>query len=202
MLINEIFYSVQGEGAWLGRPAFFVRTQGCSLQCPWCDSAGTWDDEVANYNLTGEQLVKQLKMMNINCSTVIITGGEPTEQEDLYAVVQELKYAGYTVMLETNGTSDVLRGYFSWVVCSPKPGMAYRVANGADELKYVIGKGDDLSRIIPAHVRDVFKHRIWLQPKAQGNEIVPENVKYCLEQALKDPRLRIGLQYHKLLEVR
>lgn len=203
MKLYEIFYSIQGEGKYIGMPAVFVRTQGCSLQCPFCDSAGTWPDGRKDMDYNGPGILKDIVRLAKNKRPiVVITGGEPTEQLDLYTVAEEIKFAGYAVHLETNGSKDIVRGYFNHVVCSPKPGANYRVAKGCDELKYVVGKGDDLLEMIPAPVREQYAGRIWLQPKAEGNRLIPANAKYCMEQALIDPRLRVGLQLHKIMEVR
>lgn len=203
MTINEIFYSIQGEGRYMGVPVVFIRVQGCSLHCPWCDSANTWGHKGLEYRSDAVQLINDInRAAKGNCKTIVITGGEPTEQKDLYRMVEELKFAGYHCHLETNGTDDIQRGYFEWVVCSPKPGNDYIVPKGVDELKYVIGVGDDINKIISAGIRDQFKGRIWLQPKADGNKVIPENVQYCLEQVLKDSRLRLGYQFHKLVGVR
>ena len=185
----------------MGCPVIFVRTQGCSLHCPWCDSNHTWQEQ--GENRSASYLLADIERVNRNnTKTIVITGGEPTEQEDLYRIAEEFIYAGYRCHLETNGTSDIIRGYFDWVVCSPKPGTNYHVPQGIDELKYVIGAGDDINKIIDAGIRSKFKGRIWLQPKADGNTVIKENVNYCLEQVLKDPRLRMGYQFHKLVGVR
>lgn len=203
MVINDIFYSIQGEGRYAGIPAIFVRVQGCSLHCPWCDSAGTWAKAGDEKDLSPRQLVARLQnSMHANCKTVIITGGEPTEQKDLYAATEELKCEGYKVHLETNGSSDIVAGYFNWVVCSPKPGLNYAIPKGVDELKFVIEAGDDLRRIVEPAIRSKFEGRIWLQPKADGDRIIKANVDYCIAQVLRDPRLRLGFQLHKLVGVK
>lgn len=202
MRVEEVFYSIQGEGRWLGMPVIFIRTQGCSLHCPFCDQKTSWKSDDAGQEYDKMQLVQLCKALKPTCDTVVITGGEPTEQPDLYEVTEWLKSERYNVHLETNGTSDILRGYFSWVVCSPKAGAGYRIASGADELKYVIGEGDDINAIIPAHIREMYKGRIWLQPKADGNDVLLSSVEWCKKIVLKDPRLRMGVQLHKLINVR
>ena len=201
MKVNEIFYSIQGEGRYLGVPAVFVRTQGCSAHCPFCDSASTWSESTVDMSIK-DILLDVNRARRGDCSLIVVTGGEPTEQEDLYRFAEEALYNGYRCHLETNGSDDIIRGYFDWVVCSPKEAYKFNVPQGIDELKYVIGAGDDINKIIPAGIRDKFRGRIWLQPKANGNNIVQENVQYCLEQVMRDPRLRLGLQYHKMIGVR
>ena len=73
--INEIFYSVEGEGFFSGVPAVFVRLAGCSMHCPWCDTKYA---QKTNFNLTAEQILKEITAYL--CKTVVLTGGEPTEQ--------------------------------------------------------------------------------------------------------------------------
>lgn len=202
MNIHEIFYSIQGEGKYIGTPAVFVRTQGCSLHCPFCDSAATWPEGGRDKKYSARDILNDIQRITKNKRPiVVITGGEPTEQPDLYDVVEDIKYAGYSVHLETNGTKDVLRGYFTHVVCSPKPAANYRIAKGCDELKYVVEKGDDLLKMISAPVREQYAGRIWLQPKAEGNKLIPVNMDYCFEQAMIDPRFRVGVQLHKIMGV-
>lgn len=202
MRVNEVFKSLQGEGRYMGIPVVFVRLQGCSLHCPWCDSSGTWDDE-AGTEMTVDELLGTVQSKMRRQGIIVVTGGEPTEQAaELYAFVQQAKYEGWRCHLETNGTNEISRGYFEWIVCSPKPGNNYDVPAGVDELKYVVGVGDDLEKIIHPGLREKFARRIWLQPKANGDEIVRENVKWCYEQVMKDNRLRLGCQFHKLLGIK
>lgn len=202
MTLNEVFYSIQGEGRYIGTPAVFVRTQGCSAHCPWCDSASTWTP--SDKDRTFHWIEREINRAGMNkCKLVVITGGEPTEQDDLYHICDELKYAGYMVHLETNGSREVASGHFNWVVCSPKEAYDYRIACRADELKYVVNDRMSLSDVINASVRHEYAGRIWLQPMDEKSpEQNERNCQFCYEQALLDPRLRVGLQYHKLLGVR
>ena len=201
MKINEIFYSIQGEGKYMGTPVIFLRTQGCSLHCPWCDSASTWKPGTADYDI--KKLLPDLQRASHGkANTIVITGGEPTEQEDLYVIARQLRLEGFQLHLETNGTHYISAGYFNHVVCSPKPGNQYRVPGGQiDELKFVIGKDDDVNKMINGAVRDKWAGRIWLQPKADGSDIPPESVQACLKAAMQDPRLRVGVQLHKIIGV-
>lgn len=200
MVINEVFKSIQGEGRYMGVPVVFVRTQGCSLRCPFCDQNNTW--AYTEKEFKPEEVLGMVESKMRIPGIIVITGGEPTEQNDLYQFVRIAKYEGWKCHLETNGTEDIASGYFDWVVCSPKERNEYRVPKGVDELKYVIKNGDDINHIIDAGVRHKFARRIWLQPMANGDEIVAENVRFCYEQVMKDNRLRLGFQFHKYLGVR
>ena len=202
MKICDMFTSIQGEGRWLGLPVIFLRTQGCSAHCSFCDTKESWADK--GHDVDPRVLVKQLESFSAKkIKTVVITGGEPTEQDDLYTVAEELKYTGFSVHLETNGNlTHIARGYFDWIVCSPKEVLGWNVTKNADELKYVVKDGDDLNFIIPAWIRDKFNKRILLQPCANGNDVSMQNWKYCYQEVMKDPRLRVGIQMHKILEVK
>lgn len=203
MKIAEIFYSVQGEGKYLGVPVVFVRTQGCSAHCPFCDSKPTWMEKGPERDY--QWIEREVNRVGKNkCKTVVITGGEPTEQRDLYNIVQSFKYDGYTVHLETNGSHELSGGYFTHIVCSPKEACGWKVPKAyVDELKYVVSTESDLNRMIDAGTRDKFAGRIWLQPMDECNPEKNEaNRQRCVKEALNDPRLRVGLQYHKILNVR
>jgi len=102
--INEIFYSVQGESSFAGRPCVFVRLTACDLRCTWCDTPyafhegakRTLDDVLAEVDRYG-------------CPLVEVTGGEPLLQEAVYPLMQSLVDRGKTVLLETGGHRSTAR---------------------------------------------------------------------------------------------
>ena len=102
--INEIFYSVQGESTYAGRPCVFVRLTACDLRCSWCDTPYAFyegrkraiDDVVA-------------EVERYDCALVEVTGGEPLLQEDVYPLMDELVARGKTVLLETGGHRSTAR---------------------------------------------------------------------------------------------
>lgn len=101
MLINEVFFSIQGEGKYTGVPSVFVRTSGCNLRCDWCDTPYTsWNPE-GEINTTNSvvEKVKQFK----KAKHVVITGGEPYLQRDLEELVSSLSKNNYLITIETNG---------------------------------------------------------------------------------------------------
>ena len=112
--VNEIFYSIQGEGKHTGMPAIFLRLSGCSMGCPFCDTKYAFADGKGMNNL--EILVA---LSAFPCKTVVITGGEPTEQ-NLPALMSLLKSAGYCIHLETNGANDTDVSLADFVCVSPK----------------------------------------------------------------------------------
>ncbi len=178
--VNDIFYSLQGEGFWTGTPAVFVRLSGCNLQCPFCDT-----DHFAGRHLSADEIVDAVK--EFPATHVIITGGEPAMQLD-DALVDALHRAGLYIHIETNGTLPLPEG-IDWVTCSPKTSRL-GIAR-ADELKYVFqGRNmEDLFDIIPAD------HH-FLQPCSCEN--IDETVAYVLEY----PHWSLSLQTHKLIDIK
>jgi 7-carboxy-7-deazaguanine synthase len=188
--VNEIFSSIQGEGTWIGRPVTFVRLAGCNLACPWCDT-----DYQKYEEMTIEEIADRLQYRN-----VVITGGEPLLQFIKPLIVELRMERGYVVAYETNGTLPMV--YTDWIVCSPKRqnGFAFDESQARpSELKYVVDRGFDAGSAIPEHVRESYAFRIWLQPESGDMEA---NWRRCYELAMADSRLRVGLQLHKIMEVR
>lgn len=101
MKVNEIFYSLQGEGAFIGTPSIFVRVAGCNFKCKWCDTKDSWDKH-GGENFSSFDLLQKIE--KIPCKHIIITGGEPTMQGDLISIVQLFNKLKYKVHIETNGS--------------------------------------------------------------------------------------------------
>lgn len=98
LVINEIFFSIQGESSWAGRPTTFVRTTGCHLRCNYCDTKYAYND---GHKMELQEVLEQVSK---NPSPyVCITGGEPLLQIEVYALMAELCSKGYKVSLETSG---------------------------------------------------------------------------------------------------
>lgn len=105
-LVNEIFYSIQGEGASIGLPAIFLRLQLCNLTCEWCDTRYTWDinhPDYANYRVVElDELVAQLE--DYSCRRLIITGGEPLLHAAAIKKLLDRLGEEWQIEIETNGT--------------------------------------------------------------------------------------------------
>jgi len=117
--IHERFHSFQGEGVHMGRSAYFIRTFGCPVHCPWCDSAGTWHPDYVPKTIdrfTPEALVAEVTQSAADFT--VITGGEPAIH-DLTGLTDALHTAGQKVHLETSGAFPI-RGTFDWITLSPK----------------------------------------------------------------------------------
>lgn len=176
--INEIFYSLQGEGFHTGTPAVFVRFSGCNLKCSFCD---THHEE--GTLMSDEEILQAVSAYPSD--VVILTGGEPSLWID-QAFIDLLHRAGKYICIETNGTHPLPEG-IDWVTCSPK-GAPLRLAH-IDEVK-VVYTGQDLTEYA---LLDASFH--FLQPCSCRNTI--EVVEYILHH----PQWRLSLQTHKLINI-
>lgn len=195
--VLELFDSVQGEGTHMGRMVTFVRLAGCNLKCPWCDTKESW---------TGSN-ARMMTPFEIDhaagYSTMVITGGEPTiHNANLNMALHQWKEAGLQVHIETNGTNPV-SPLVDWVVCSPKRENNYAIheALRPDELKYVVDEDFDENFAIPEDVRERFNGKIWLQPEGSDARTMKRMWKKCYDLVQNDPRLRVGVQLHKIMGV-
>jgi 7-carboxy-7-deazaguanine synthase len=102
--VTEIFHSIQGESSRVGIPCVFIRLTGCNLRCSYCDTAYAW---TGGSDWTIERIVERVE--SFGCRLVEITGGEPLAQEETSGLARRLLDAGYTVLVETNGTLDIGR---------------------------------------------------------------------------------------------
>ena len=102
LVINEIFYSIQGESSYAGWPCIFVRLTGCHLRCAWCDTAYAFDN---GQPMTLDDIIA--KVRSFEGSLVEVTGGEPLLQPNVLPLLTRLCDLGKTVLLETSGTLDV-----------------------------------------------------------------------------------------------
>jgi len=99
--VSEVFASVQGEGVTIGTPSAFVRLQGCSVGCAWCDTKYSWA-ATGGRETTLEAVLAEVAMMRLD--NVVVTGGEPLEHPAFVALVDALKAAGKRIEVETAGT--------------------------------------------------------------------------------------------------
>jgi len=189
--VNEIFYSLQGEGARKGSANIFVRFAHCNLECGFCDT------EFESFReLTVEELFGECK--HFPCKNIVFTGGEPLLQ--LAAeIVKAFKSFGYYLAVETNGTIAPPKG-IDWITVSPKVAEHVLARNfekvRISELKYVRNK----SQGIP-HPKVKADH-YYLSPEFDGDYPNAENIKHCIELVKKNPEWKLTIQEHKLLKIR
>lgn len=178
--INEIFYSLQGEGFHTGSPAVFIRFSGCNLKCSFCDT----QHENGSY-MTDDQIFTEIQKYPTNM--VILTGGEPSLWID-EAFIDHLHVLGKYVCIETNGTQK-LPSNIDWVTCSPKEGAPI-VLQRIDEVKVVYIR-QDLTQY--DHLPAAY---FFLQPCSC------KNTDEVIEYILSHPLWKLSLQTHKLLNIR
>ncbi len=206
--VKEIFYTLQGEGAQAGRPAVFCRFAGCNLWsgreedradavCRFCDTDFVGTDGINGGKFaTPDQLAAQIDAQwpaaHPLRKYVVFTGGEPLLQLDA-ALIAAMHARGFEVAIETNGTLLVPTGV-DWVCVSPKQGATLAVSGG-DELKVVIPQaGQDLG----AFERLAFTH-YFLQPMDGPDK--QKNTLLAIDACKNNPRWRLSIQTHKLLQI-
>ncbi len=188
MKINEIFYSLQGEGHYTGTPAVFVRFAGCNLKCSFCDT-----DFTSFTEMTEDDIVRETGQYPAN--HIVITGGEPTLQITA-SLVSKLHEAGKYVQIETNGTNVLPEGCnIDWVTCSPKY-KAVRLQH-IDELK-VVFEGQDMSQYDGLTASEYRLQPCDTQDEGKNKEILRQTIDFIL----KNPKWKLSLQTHKILNVR
>jgi organic radical activating enzyme len=199
--INEIFYSVQGEGARAGSPNIFVRFSGCNLRCDLEEgdkSPGGFvcDTELTSgRQLTAAEILKEIRKASADCLAVVFTGGEPLLQLD-DVLINTLKVCGYFLAIETNGTRPIPEG-IDYVCVSPKVAEHALKAQRADELRYVISRDKGIPR--PALKAENY----FLSPAFdQDGNLDRATLFHCMRLCLENPRWRLSLQLHKVIGVR
>ncbi len=206
--VKEIFYTLQGEGAQAGRPAVFCRFAGCNLwsgreedrssaTCRFCDTDFVGTDGVLGGKFESAQALAALidaqwPAAQPHHKYVVFTGGEPLLQLDT-ALIDAIHAQGFEVAIETNGTLPVPKGV-DWVCVSPKQGAPLVVSHGS-ELKVVIPQpGQDLAQLASLD----FAHH-FLQPMDGPDK--DKNTQLAIASCKADPRWRLSLQTHKLLQI-
>ena len=185
--LAEIFYSIQGEGAYAGTPAVFVRLAGCNLSCDFCDT-----DYSLRFLASVGEVVARVREVGGLCPMVVLTGGEPFAQTDSTALIDALRADGRRVHVESNGTiaTDLPRDV--WPCVSAKDRVDARMAARADEVKLIVhGR-------VPTEWFEMFSDKAVLLLQPEGNK--PKNVALALEYAKGHPeRFRLSLQTHKFI---
>ncbi|MFA6108852.1 MAG: 7-carboxy-7-deazaguanine synthase QueE [Candidatus Latescibacterota bacterium] len=186
--VNEIFWSIEGEGVRVGEPTTFVRLSRCNLRCPFCDTDFDDHEEMTVAEIAAAVAAHPARW-------VCLTGGEPLAQ-NLEPLARHLTAAGYRLHLETNGTLSPDPRLFEliehWTV-SPK---RYPVAPGFQritELKYVVGRSFREER-----VQEELAHWIYLQPESSE----PRYVERALEILRRHPHWRLSCRIHTWLGLR
>jgi 7-carboxy-7-deazaguanine synthase len=206
--IKEIFYTLQGEGAHAGRPAVFCRFSGCNLWsgreqdrassiCTFCDTdfVGT-DGERGGKFRDAAALANEINGLwpatHAASKYVVFTGGEPLLQLD-EALTTAMHAVGFTIAIETNGTLPVPPGV-DWVCVSPKMGSTL-----------VVEKGNEIKVVIPQASQDLaaYEHldfdNFFVQP--MDGLLAAQNTRLAIETCRNNPKWKLSLQTHKLLQI-
>ncbi len=210
-LVNEIFYSLQGEGVRFGTPNVFVRFSQCNLVCPCCDT-----EFESGREMTAEEILAECRaaaelaesppprvvegarapagepVERRPCRNVVFTGGEPLLQldDDLGRRFHD-PADPWLVAVETNGSLAV-PGFVDWVTCSPKVAEHAVVPERVDELRYVRARGQAIPR--PSCRADHYL----ISPRFVGDVLPRENLDWCVKLCLENPGWRLSVQHNKL----
>lgn len=195
MRVNEIFYSLQGEGRWAGTPAIFIRLAGCNLHCNFCDTNHQPFTEMADREIIAA-------IAEFPAHHVVITGGEPTLQLTC-AFLKKLHTKGYFIQIETNGTTRLPYGaihFVDWITCSPKTDDM-PIIQRIDEVKVVYEEGYDVSSKL--NIPLTYSGCRYLQPCDRHNaETNAANLRATIEYIKTHPQWKLSLQTQKILDVR
>jgi len=205
--VNEIFYSIQGEGRWAGSPAVFVRLAGCNLDCSWCDTDHTVKEHMTSGQVATsicEELAKKNYFKNVAPLMLVLTGGEPTIH-DLDPLCSKLKGYGFSrIAIETNGTQPSylqglkVAGMLDWITFSPKPSYIYSIedlfllGHWVDEVKVVLDGEINPKHFLFSKIKD--KGLLYIQA---CSEDYPPAVEYVLTH----PEWKLSVQTQKIIGV-
>lgn len=193
--LMEHFYTLQGEGAHAGMPAYFLRLAGCDVGCVWCDVKESWTTE-GYPRVSPSQMLEYIR--STPAKNVVVTGGEPL-MYDLSDLTDTLQRSGYQLWLETSGAWP-LSGSWDWIVLSPKKFKqpVHGIHQAAHELKVVIYHPSDLqwAQEHAALVSDAC--RLFIQPEWSRKERLHP---LLVEFVKNHPRWQLSLQTHKYLDI-
>ena len=193
--VMEAFGTVQGEGAFTGQAAWFIRLGGCDVGCTWCDVKESWDAAAHPVRSVDDLVAEALEQP---ARIAVITGGEPAMHE-LGPLTHALRAAGFRTHIETSGAHP-LSGEWHWICFSPKKFRAPLpdIYDRADELKVIVYNRHDLdwagehaARVRPGCL-------LYLQPEWDRREVV---MPLITAQVQAHPQWRISLQTHKYLGI-
>jgi len=205
LTVNEIFYSIQGESSYAGRPCVFIRLTGCNLRCTYCDTRYAYEEGT---DMEIDTIIGHLSAYE--CPLVEITGGEPLIQKETPHLVERLLKVGYKVLVETNGSLDISQIDNRCIrivdIKCPLSGEAgqndlrnLERLTDDDEVKFVLSGREDyeyakeilthinltLSRMNRVHFSPVFGK---IEPKILAKWILDDHLK-----------VRLHLQLHKII---
>ncbi len=219
MIVNEIFYTLQGEGKLAGAASVFIRLAGCPLRCRWCDTKYAWDASVGR-DMTAGQVIAEIDKYPTRFA--VVTGGEPMVNADVGLLVRALHQAGYRVTVETAGIEFLADLPVDLMSISPKlsnstpdsaelaaihepkrfrPDVLDRLIAAYDyQLKFVVDTPADFNEIAEClgKLENINPYKIYLMPQAVTPAEYIEKSRwladYCLQTGFAySPRLQVLL---------
>jgi 7-carboxy-7-deazaguanine synthase len=208
-MVNEMFWSIQGEGMRSGEMSVFLRLTGCNMLCrkePGDKSPGGFDCDTefaSGRRMTAVEIAAEArdlvakpdKWFESNRVWVVLTGGEPALQVD-ESLIDQLHAFGFNCAIETNGSIDISGLGFDWVTVSPKVAEHAVRQITADEIKYVRGHG----QAIPKPTCQA-KYK-FISPAFDGWVPDQKAIDWCVKLVKENPEWRLSIQKHKSLGVR
>jgi organic radical activating enzyme len=191
----EHFFSIQGEGKYSGKAAYFVRVAGCDVGCVWCDVKESWDKE-QHALLSLSEIIENV--VNNNANFVVLTGGEPA-MYDLHPLVDQLKSLGIMVAIETSGCYP-LKGNVDWYCFSPKKFKApcEEAYIKANELKVIVSHPSDLDWAKSHALKVSHECQLYLQPEwSKAEKLLP----LIIDFVKSNQTWKISLQTHKFMNI-
>ena len=205
--VNEIFYSIQGEGSRAGLPCVFVRMQGCLLRCTWCDTPYALDRKQIEKLMSIDEILEEVE--SHNCKFLMLTGGEPLEQKNIDELVKAALNRELEVVIETNGQQDIgkVSAKAIKILDLKCPGSAMHKKNdysniekldNKDEVKFVIKNRQDYDWAVEiCNEYDLFNRVSEVLMSPVFGEIEPvELANWILEDSLP---VRMQMQLHKYI---
>lgn len=198
--VMEAFYTIQGEGFYQGKAAYFIRLGGCDVGCVWCDVKESWDASAHPHKTAGSIVADALAAVNHQAANVIvvITGGEPL-MYDLHPLTQALHEAGFQINIETSGAYP-LSGNIDWICVSPKKFKLPlpEVTVKANELKIIVYNKSDFAWAEKYAAQTSGSCKLYLQPEwSKEKQMLPLIIDYIKQ----NPKWELSLQIHKYINV-
>ncbi|NMC76868.1 MAG: 7-carboxy-7-deazaguanine synthase QueE [Candidatus Methanofastidiosa archaeon] len=212
LLVSEIFFSFNGEGLEIGKPTVFVRLSGCNLNCSWCDT------KYANYNakeMNTEEIMREIKKQSKFNKSVLITGGEPLNQ-DIHKLVNELSKERYHIGIETNGSiyDDILLkiDFISADIKSPSSNnetkdiltfnkIVNAILKKQGQMKAVISDKKDYEFVKRFVEENSFNVPLIMQP-CWGELSYKELCELYISNPINHDNVRLMLQIHKIGDIK
>jgi 7-carboxy-7-deazaguanine synthase len=196
--VNEIFYSLQGEGGRSGAPSLFVRLSGCSAKFACFASGVKCDTEFeSGLEMTLEEILARLKWMSPACKWIVWTGGEPADQLT-DEIVEWFASKDYQQAIETSGIRPIPKG-LDWVTVSPKVAehvIEKNFPEAVNELRYVRHAGQSIPK------PSIGAEHYFVSPHFDGASPNRESIETCIKLCLENPQWKLSVQNHKLWNVR